>query len=468
MQPVRRRQRGRDGGARSVVRIGAPMRKYSHDTIVRVRLRHRPGQLARFAAALADVEALIGEITTVQIGENDTLRDVTVETSDEAHTARMLDAIRALADVDLVETRDRVFEAHRGGKLRTTSRLELKHVSELRYIYTPGVARVATAIQKSPDLAWDFTGIATSVGIFTNGTRVLGLGNIGPLASLPVMEGKAALYDRFAGISATPLLVNTTDPDEFIDTVVRMSTGFGGVHLEDIRMPDCFRIEDEVDRRLDKPVMHDDQWGTATVALAAILNACRLTGVDFKSSRVGQIGLGAAGSAIARIALSYGAKQVLVADVSPDAVKRLEGFGATPSTMADVMREADIVVATTGRPGLIRPDMVRRGQVIFALSNPDSEISPDEAVRAGAAYAGDGRSINNALAFPGIFRGALDVRAKEITHEMRLAAAEAIARLAEPGELVPNPLDMRVHAAVRDAVADTARAQGLVNTAKLV
>ncbi len=444
------------------------MRKYSHDTIVRVRLRHRPGQLSRFTAAIADVEGLVGEISTVHLGENDTVRDVTVETRDEEHTRRMLDAIRALPGVELIATRDKVFEAHRGGKLRTTSRLELKHLSELRYIYTPGVARVATAIQRDPDLAWDFTGIGTSVGIFTNGTRVLGLGNIGPLASLPVMEGKAALYDRFAGISATPLLVNTQDPEEFIETVMRMSIGFGGIHLEDIRMPDCFRIEDELDRRLDKPVMHDDQWGTATVALAAILNACKLTGVDFKSSRVGQIGLGAAGSAIARIALSYGAREVLVADTSDDARKRLEGFGATPSTMAEILREADIVVATTGRVGLIRPDMIRRGQVIFALSNPDPEINPDEAVKAGAAYAGDGRSINNALAFPGLFRGALDVRASAITHEMRLAAAEAIASLAEPGELVPNPLDPQVHEAVRRAVAETARVQGVAKMAKLV
>lgn len=444
------------------------MRKYSHDTSVRVRLRHRPGQLAQLAQTIAEAQGLVGDITTVQIGENDTIRDVTVETQDEAHTARVLDAIRALPEVELLSTRDKVFEAHRGGKLKVSSRLALNKLSELRYIYTPGVARVATAIQHEPDLAWDFTGISSSVGIFTNGTRVLGLGNIGPLASLPVMEGKAALYDRFAGISATPLLVNTQDPAEFIETVHKMSVGFGGIHLEDIRMPDCFTIEEELDRRIDKPVMHDDQWGTATVALAAILNACRLTGVDFKASRVGQIGLGAAGSAIARIALSYGVREVMVSDVSPDAVRRLETFGARPSSMGEIMREADIVVTTTGKPGLIRADMVKRGQVIFALSNPDPEISPDEAVAAGAAFAGDGRSINNALAFPGIFRGALEARARCISHGMRLAAAEAIASLADPGQLVPNPLDMRVHEAVRAAVVATAHAEGLVHTAKLL
>lgn len=443
------------------------MRKYSHDTIARVRLRHRPGQFAHLASVIADNGGLVGEISTFSIGENDTVRDITLETDGEAHTARVLDAIRALPDVELLATTDRVFEAHRGGKISTTSRGRIETLSDLRYIYTPGVARVALALQRDPDLAWDFTGIATSVGIFTNGSRVLGLGNIGPLASLPVMEGKAALYDRFAGISATPILLNTLDPAEFIETVVRASVGFGGIHLEDIRMPDCFRIEEEVAARLAKPVMHDDQWGTATVALAAILNACKLIGVDFRASRVGQIGLGAAGSAIARTALAYGAREVLVSDLSADACARMAGFGASVTDMATVMRESDIVVATTGRPGLIRPEMVRRGQVIFALSNPDAEIDPDVAVAAGAAYAGDGRSINNALAFPGIFRGALDVRAREISPAMRLAAAEAIAAHADPGELVPNPLDLRVHAAVRKAVSDTARAQGIANTAKL-
>jgi malate dehydrogenase (oxaloacetate-decarboxylating) len=444
------------------------MRKYSHDTVARVRIRHRPGQLAHFTMAIADAGGLVGDVSTVTIGENDTVRDVTIETDGETHTARVLDAIRALPDVELVSTADRVFEAHRGGKLRTVSRARIESLTDLRYIYTPGVARVALALQRDPDLAWDFTGIATSVGIFTNGTRVLGLGDIGALASLPVMEGKAALYDRFAGISATPILINTSDPAEFIETVARTSTGFGAIHLEDIRMPDCFRIEEELDARLSKPVMHDDQWGTATVALAAILNACRLIGLDFRSSRVGQIGLGAAGSAIARTALAYGAREVIVADPSEAAGARMKTFGASVVDMATVMREADIVVATTGRPGLIRPEMVRRGQVIFALSNPDPEIDPDTAVAAGAAYAGDGRSINNALAFPGIFRGALDVRAREITPAMRLAAAETIAAHAPPGDLVPDPLDLRVHAAVRAAVSETARAAGLANTAKLV
>ena len=443
------------------------MRKYSHDVVLRLRIPHRPGQLAAIAASIAEHGALLGDIATHSVGEHDTVRDLTVEGRDEAHIEAVKHAIRGLDGVELIGVTDMVFERHRGGKLASRARAPVTTIADLRYIYTPGVARVSRAIERDPDLAWEFTNVGNSVGIFTNGTRVLGLGDVGPLASMPVMEGKAVLYDQFAGISATPLLVDSKRADVFIDTVVLLSKTFGGIHLEDIRVPECFAIEEELVRRLRKPVMHDDQHGTATVALAALINACAMTGVDPRSSRVGQIGLGAAGSAIARTALAYGAREVLVSDLSPEACARMAGFGASVTDMATVMRESDIVVATTGRPGLIRPEMVRRGQVIFALSNPDAEIDPDVAVAAGAAYAGDGRSINNALAFPGIFRGALDVRAREITPAMRLAAAEAIAAHAEPGELVPNPLDLRVHAAVRKAVSDTARAQGLANTARL-
>ncbi len=451
-----------------MVRSASPsiMRKYSHDTIVRVRLPHRPGQLAALATAVATEQALLGEITTVQFGEADTVRDITLETEDEDHTQRTIDAVRALPGVEVLQVIDKVFESHRGGKIHSGSRVKVEHITDLRYVYTPGVARVSKAIEKNPELAWELTSIGNSVGIFTNGTRVLGLGNIGPLASLPVMEGKAVLYDRFAGISATPLLVNTLDPERFIDTVELLSKSFGAIHLEDIRIPDCFHIEDELERRLDKPVMHDDQHGTATVALAALLNACKLTGIDPRTSRLGQIGLGAAGSAIAGLALAWGVREVMVADVSPDAVKRMVDKGCVASTMAEILRECDIVVATTGKPGLIAPSMVKKGSVIFSLSNPDPEIHPDVAVAAGAAFAGDGRSINNALAYPGIFRGALEVRSRSITRQMLVAAAMAIAGRAEGKELVPSPFDPEVHLGVTRAVAQIARDQGLAGTAR--
>jgi malate dehydrogenase (oxaloacetate-decarboxylating) len=443
------------------------MRKTSIDTVLEVRLKHRPGQLAALATAIADQGALLSDITTLRMGEEDTVREVTVETEDDAQTERVLAAVRALDGIDLLGTVDRVFALHKGGKVHSTSRVELRHLRDLRYIYTPGVARVSTAIHRDPALAWDYTSIANSVGIFTNGTRVLGLGDIGPLAAMPVMEGKAVIYDAFVRISATPLLVDTTDVREFVDTVLRLSPTFGGIHLEDIRNPDCYRIEEELIERLEKPVMHDDQHGTATVALAAVINACQMTGVELSRARVGQIGLGAAGSAIARLMMAYGVGDVLVHDRSEEAMSWLGSLGARPVDLPTLMREADIVIATTGRPKLIDPKLVRPGQVLFPLSNPYPEIDPGEAMAAGAAFATDGRTINNALAYPGLFRGALDVRSRAITREMMIAAARAIAAHAEAGEVVPSPLAPGVHAAVRDAVMTEARRLGLEGTAKL-
>jgi malate dehydrogenase (oxaloacetate-decarboxylating) len=443
------------------------VRKLTIETTVRVKNPHRTGQLARLATAVAESGSIIGDVTTVSIGEHESVRDVTIETADDAHTQLVLDAIRALPNFEILSTSDLVFERHRGGKLRVQSRVDVKALRDLRLIYTPGVARVSRAIQKDPELAWELTGIGNSVGIFTNGSRVLGLGDIGPVASLPVMEGKAALYEKFAGLSATPILVDTLDADVFVETVARLAHSFGGIHLEDIRIPECFRIEKELDRRLDKPVMHDDQHGTAIAALAAVINACRITGKDLKRSVLGQIGLGAAGSAIARLALAYGVGKVLVTDVSEASREALRNAGAVPVSLDELMASVDIVVATTGKPRLIAADKVKKGQVIFALSNPDPEIDPDEAMNAGAAFAGDGRSINNALAFPGLFKGALDVRSKAITPAMRVAAAEVIASLAPPGEVVPSPLDPRVHEAVTRATVETAQREGLAGTARV-
>jgi malate dehydrogenase (oxaloacetate-decarboxylating) len=443
------------------------MRKISIDTVLEVRLKHRPGQLAALATAVASQGGLLSDITTVRMGEDDTVREVTVETDDDAQTERVLAAVRAVEGIELLGTVDRVFALHKGGKIHSTSRVELKHLRDLRYVYTPGVARVCAAIHRAPALAWEYTTVGNSVGIFTNGTRVLGLGDIGPLAALPVMEGKAVIYDAFVKISATPLLVDTTDVREFVDTVLRLSPTFGGIHLEDIRNPDCYRIEEELIERLEKPVMHDDQHGTATVALAAVINACKMTGVELGRAKVGQIGLGAAGSAIARLMMAYGVRDVLVHDRSEEAMTWLGSLGARPVDLATLMREADIVIATTGRPKLIDPKQVRPGQVIFPLSNPYPEIDPSEAMAAGAVFATDGRTINNALAYPGIFRGALDVRSRAITREMMIAAARAIAACAEPGEVVPSPLVPGVHAAVREAVMAEARRLGLEGTAKL-
>ncbi|APR85607.1 NADP-dependent malic enzyme [Minicystis rosea] len=441
--------------------------KHGIDTTLRLKMLHRPGQIARLGSALAETDALVGEITTLSIGDEHSMRDVTVETADEAHTERAIAAVRAVDGVQVLDICDRAFERHKGGKIHSTSRVDLRTLRDYRQIYTPGVARVCRAIHDDPNRAWEYTGIGNSVGIFTNGSRVLGLGDIGPLASMPVMEGKAVIYDAFVGISATPMLVDTLDVNEFVDTVDRLSTTFGGIHLEDIRSPDCYRIEAALLERLDKPVFHDDQHGTATVALAAVINACKVAGLPLERARVGQIGLGAAGSAIARLMLAYGVGDVLVADRSEEATSWLASLGARPASLATLMRESDIVIATTGRPGLIDPKTVRPGQVLFPLSNPDPEIEPHDALRAGAAFASDGRTINNALAFPGLFRGALDVKSRAITKEMMIAAARTLAALAEPGEVVPSPLTLSVHQEVRRAVAAEATASGLANTARL-
>lgn len=443
------------------------MAQYRIDTVLRVRTRHRPGQLARVATVIAQEGALIGEIATLHMAEGLSTREITVETENEEHTARLVATLNATDGVEIIDVRDRVFDCHRGGKLHSTSRVELKQLSDLRYIYTPGVARVSRAIAEKPERAFEYTSLGRSVGIFTNGTRVLGLGDIGPVASLPVMEGKAVLYDRFVGLSATPILLDTKDVDEFVKTVIGVSRSFGAIHLEDIRIPDCFQIEETLKQKLRKPVMHDDQHGTAVVTLAALINVCRLTGIELKRSKMGQVGLGAAGSAIAKLALAYGVGEVLVTDRNPAAIESLTARGAVAAELPTLLERADIVVCTTGKVGLIKPEQVRRGQVIFALSNPHPEIDPDVAREAGAAYAADGAAINNALAFPGIFRGALAVRAARIEPDMFIAAAHAIAGCAGPDEVVPSPLSPAVHEAVTSAVAQAAEKLGLANTADL-
>jgi malate dehydrogenase (oxaloacetate-decarboxylating) len=331
----------------------------------------------------------------------------------------------------------------------------------MRDVYTPGVARVCTAIAQEPSLANRFTMIGRTVAICTNGSRVLGLGNIGPVASMPVMEGKAVFYRQMAGISSIPILIDTEDEDEFVEAVLRIAPGFGGIHLEDIKVPECFEIERRLIEALDVPVMHDDVHGTAVATLAAVLAACDQVGIRLEGSTVGQIGLGAAGLGIATLMVQAGAQRVLASDPDEGSHERARERGIEIASFEQVMAEADVVVATTGRPGLIDPGMVRAGQVILALTNPDPEITPTAALEAGAAFAADGASVNNVLGYPGIFRGALATGAGEISTEMKLAAARAIAGLTKESELVPDALDPAVHAEVAEAVAEAARAGGL-------
>ena len=348
---------------------------------------------------------------------------------------------------------DDVLQAHEGGKIHMKGRMEIRSLGDLRRVYTPGVANVCELIKNDPEQANYFTGISNTVAIVTDGTAILGLGNIGPVAGMPVMEGKAVLFDQFAGISGIPILLDTSDPDEVVKTVKHIHQGFGGILLEDIGSPHCFEIEERLKAELPIPVMHDDQHGTAVVTLASVISACKQAGVKLADSVVGQIGLGAAGLAISRMLMAYGVKEMRGIDMNEVACARLAKHGGTVvDSLEELMATCDIIVATTGVAGLIKPEMVRKGQIILALSNPNAEITPEVALEAGAAFAADGRLVNNILGFPGIFRGALNAHAKEITYPMLIAAALAIVDSTKPGDLVPHPLDPNVHENVAAAV----------------
>ncbi|MFC4544990.1 NAD-dependent malic enzyme [Paenactinomyces guangxiensis] len=400
----------------------------------------------------------IGDVTTIKIGPLSTVRDITVHCESDEQLDDVVEAIKKLESGIFVHAvSDDVLRAHEGGKIHMTSRMDIRSLADLRRVYTPGVANVCRVIQEDPEKARYYTSIGNSVAIITDGTAILGLGNIGPLAGMPVMEGKAALFDRFAGISGIPILLDTSNPDEVVRTVKNIYKGFGGILLEDIGSPHCFEIEERLKEEIPIPVMHDDQHGTAVVTLAAVISACRSAGVTLKEAVVGQIGLGAAGLAICRMFMAYGVREMCGVDRQPAALDRLAGYGGTPlDSLEDLMSRCNIVIATTGVPGLIRPEMICRGQVILALSNPKPEIEPEDALKAGAAFAADGRSVNNVLGFPGIFRGALNARASQITHSMLVAAARAISNCTSHGEIVPHPLDPKVHVEVARAVEQVA------------
>lgn len=420
--------------------------------------QHKPGNLGRILTTIGESGIVIDHITLVRRAQDRSVWEISVE-MDEESGKQLYDQLAKLPYCKLLGRSDRVFDRHRGGKIETVSKVALDSIQQLRDVYTPGVARVCLAIQKDPEKAWEYTNLGNTVGIITNGTAILGLGNIGAVPGLPVMEGKAMIYSKFVGISGVPILINDTDPKKVIDAVLAIESTFGAIHLEDIAAPACFEIEATLAQKLDKPVMQDDQHGTAVVVLAALLSATARLGRDLKSCVVGQIGLGAAGIGIADLLLHYGVKQMLGSDLRDEALTRLEKMGAKRAGLPDIMQRADIVIATTGVKGLIKPEWVRKGQLIFALSNPESEIEPRVALEHGAAFATDGRSVNNALGFPALFRGALDARAKHFTHDMYLAAAAKLSELAPADELLPHVLDRSVHATVAEAVKQAALKQ---------
>ncbi|MCI8469242.1 MAG: NADP-dependent malic enzyme [Eggerthellaceae bacterium] len=372
------------------------------------------------------------------------------------------------------------------GKIETAPKMAIEDRHDLAVAYTPGVAEPCRAIAADPERAYDYTLKSNTVAVVTDGSAVLGLGNIGPLAALPVMEGKAALFKAFGGVDAFPLCLDTQDTDEIVETCIRLAPAFGGINLEDIAAPRCFEIEARLNDALDIPVFHDDQHGTAIVVLSGVINALRLVGKDAATAKVVVNGAGSAGIAIAKLLVSYGFSDVTLCDIGGIISSASEGINdaqramlavTNPTdaqgTLADAMRGADVVIGVSA-PGVISGDMVASmadDAVVFAMANPTPEIFPDEAKAAGARVVGTGRSdfpnqVNNVIAFPGIFRGALEARAERITEEMKLAAARALAALVSDEELcedfvMPDPFDPRVADAVAGAVRDCAlRARG--------
>lgn len=378
---------------------------------------------------------------------------------------------------------DPVFALHRGGKMEVAATVPLRDAHDLSLSYTPGVARVCEAIAADPETAHEYTWVSNTVAVVTDGTAVLGLGDIGPSAAMPVMEGKAVLFKQFGGVDAIPVALDTTDVDEIVETVVRLAPTFGGINLEDISSPRCFEIERRLIDALDIPVFHDDQHGTAVVVLAALINAVRLTDRDMEDLRVVISGAGAAGVAITQILRSAGVRRISVVDRAGvihtgrddlNEVKQLlaeqTADWARPGSIDDALVGADVLVGVSG--GTIAESAVAAmadDAIVFALANPNPEVHPDVASRHAAVVA-TGRSdfanqINNVLVFPGIFRGALDVRATEISESMKIAAAQAVADLVgddlAPSYVIPSPFDARVAPAVARAVTETARREGL-------
>jgi len=434
------------------------------DEVFRIRTARIPGRLAKALAAAGEFGANIGEIETVYIGADYNIREVAIIAPNAEALRSIADAMDAIDGVTVLPGRvDKVFDQHRGGKIEIVSRATVRTLQDIREVYTPGVARVVQAIVDDETVADQYTWRGRTVAIVTNGTRVLGLGNVGPVAALPVMEGKALFYAQLVDVNAVPIVLDAEEPSDVIDTVMRLAPGFGAIHLEDIATPGVYEVERELGRRLSIPVFHDDQHGTAVVVVAAILSAARSLHKEISDLTFGQLGLGAAGSAIAGLASGFGFREVRAFDPSSLSVDRLREVaesgvelitGTDEESFNDVVDKSDVLVMTTGQPGLLSPDRVRKGQIIMALTNPVAEITTADAKAAGAAVAADGSIVNNVLAYPGLIRGALDAKAPAVTSTMKRAAAFAIAASAPGDQLLPDPLGQEVHVAVARAVVE--------------
>ena len=457
----------------------------SYSFTLRVEFPHQAGSLGKILTVVGEVGALVGAVDIVRIGEKRTIRDITVNARDSEHGQQVVNVVNELPDVKVINVSDRTFLVHLGGKIEVRSKMQLRTRDDLSMVYTPGVARVCRAISQNPERAFNLTIKRNTVAVVSDGTAVLGLGDIGPEAAMPVMEGKAALFKQFADVDAFPICLDTKDTDEIVATVKNLAPGFGGINLEDISAPRCFEIEERLKQELEIPVFHDDQHGTAVVVLAALINALKITGKEMGDLRVVVNGIGAAGVACAKILFAAGVRSIIGCDSrgivheGREELNEAKKWFAENTNregrtggLAEAIEGADCFLGLSVPEGLSveHLESMNDDPIVFAMANPDPEIRPEVAM-GHARIIATGRSdypnqINNVLCFPGIFRGALDVRAREIDEEMKLAAADAIAGVIPEKELsedyiIPSVFDERVAPAVAEAVAEKAKESGM-------
>ena len=461
----------------------------SYSVTLRVRLDDRPGTFADLARAIADAGGLLGAIDLVRVETGAKVRDVSVFATDVGHAEAIGRAARAVPGVEVENVSDRTFLMHLGGKIHMDSNAPVKTRDDLSMAYTPGVARVCQAIADNPDDAWNLTIKRNTVAVVSDGSAVLGLGDIGPEAAMPVMEGKALLFKEFGGVDAWPLCLSTQDPDAIVAAVEAIAPGFGGINLEDISAPRCFEIEERLRASLDIPVFHDDQHGTAVVVLAALVNALRVVDKEMSEIKVVVTGVGAAGVAVTRVLMAAGVRNVIGCDREGSLYRGHEGLAPVKARYAketnpecfrgsadEALAGADVYIGLSA-PGAVSADAIRTmadRAIVFAMANPTPEVMPEE-IAGDVAVIATGRSdypnqINNVLAFPGIFRGALDVRATTITDGMEVAAGHAIAAAIAPDELsadyiVPSVFNRSIVPAVARAVARAAEQDGVARRA---
>lgn len=445
-----------------------------------------PGALGRLCTAIGDAGGNIGALDGFDVRGPVLRRTLVVHCRDEAHQLQVVEAVKKTPNITLIDWWDRTFRMHEAGKIQMFSTAPVRDKDDLSMAYTPGVARVCTAIEKDPNLSHKYTIRKNTVAIVSNGTAVLGLGDIGPEGAMPVMEGKALLFKEFGGVDGFPICINARTADEVVEFVQRIAPTFGGINLEDIKAPECFEIEERLRASLDIPVFHDDQHGTAVVTLAALWNSLKITGKKMEDLSVVIAGVGAAGVAIGKILLNAGVGEVVGCDrvgaiyTGRDDLNSAKQWFAENTnhsrkmgTISDVMKGSDVFIGVSG-PDLITAADVRsmaKNPLVFAMANPNPEIRPEQ-VDGLAAVMATGRSdypnqINNVLAFPGIFRGALDAHAYDITEGMKLAAAVAIAESVSDADLsptfvVPSVFDKTIVKRVAPAVAAAAVKDGVI------